>query len=165
MSTAAKKIERGWKKRQKALFVQACAAIGWDEEQRHLVLSAFPNAYCGKDHPSSTSKKLTQSEFEQAMAVVEQSTKDKRIVLKRKSYATLYWTRAADKDTSRMDRLVDNLVDSLIRGLGSFDLGDFIRDRMTGGKKSRLADLSYSEKHKLIEGLKGCAHSYHVRLD
>lgn len=153
-----------WTKPQKMRFAEACRAIGLDAEARHEVLSVLPNAHCGKTHPTSTSPKLNNGDFERAMAIVEAQTPGQRIVLKTKTWGALHFARKVQGDTSRMNRRVRHLVDAIKAKVPSFDLPAFI-SRQTGGDKDRVELLEYRETQKLIEALKGCCRTYKVKVD
>ncbi len=154
-----------WTNKQKALFVQACASIGWTDEQRHMLLSTIPHAVCGRSRVSSTSPRLNNSDFEHAMAVVESNAPGNRIVLKNRSWPALHFAKKADDDLARMRGLAGRLGDTLARKLtGGFNLAGWISKRVTGGSTGDIDHLNYNELYKLIEGLKAFARRNGVRV-
>lgn len=155
-----------WSKDQKKLFVIACKAIGYGEEQRHAILSMLPHAVTSsKPHPSSTSKRLNQADFEQAMAVVESMTPDKQI----KGFGALHFAKKADDYLGNMRRKVGAIAGRLEAAgklePGGAGLAGWISSRVTGGGTDRLDQLDYNELYNLIEGLKKYAARNGVRLD
>ena len=155
-----------WKKKQKQRFVIACKEIGYGEEQRHAILSMLPHAITSsKPHPSSTSPRLNQADFEQAMAVVESMTPGNRI----KGFDALHFAKKADDYLGNMRRKAGAIAGRLEAAgqlePGGVGLSGWISKRVTGGGTDRLDQLNYNELYNLIEGLKKYARRNSVRID
>jgi len=161
-----------WTNAQKSLFAQACAAIGYGPDQRRTVLSGFRNAICGgTDHPTSTSRKLNNADFEHAMAIIEQLSGGQLKLRYKDSgrfrYGMLHFARKADDDLSRMRRMAGAIARQLEQagnlepnGVG---LAGWIKTRVTDGRTDRIDPLNYTELYNLIEGLKAYARRHNVR--
>jgi len=163
-----------WTNKQKSLFAQACNAIGYDQDRRRMVLSSFPHATrTGADHPTSTSPRLNNADFEHAMAIIESSSGG-QIKLRwndtgKFRYGLLHWKRKADDDLSRMRGLA-NKIAARLEAAGSLEpngagLAGWIDKRTTHGRTDRLDQLTYNELYDLIEGLKAYARRHNVRMD
>ncbi|MEZ6193966.1 MAG: hypothetical protein R3C45_22195, partial [Phycisphaerales bacterium] len=91
-----------WTNRQKMVAAQVCREAGLDDDHRKLVLRQFRRAMYDADglacdQPSSRSKRLTNRDFEQFMAIIERSAGGKL-----KGYSVTYWQRMADDVLQRM---------------------------------------------------------------
>ncbi len=163
-----------WTNAQKSLFAQACKTIGYGQEQRHMVLSSFRNATSAStDHPTSTSKRLNNADFEHAMAIVENASgghiKVKWTVSGKLRFGALHFARKADDDLARMRRLAGAIVAQL-EASGNLEpngvgLAGWIEKRITRGRTNRIDQLTYKEMHALINSLRSYSNDHGVKLD
>lgn len=158
-----------WSDKQKQLFVRACSAIGLNEAQRHMVLSGLPNAVHG-GRTTSTSPKLTQADFEHAMACLEDRSGGQLKVRMREGgpfvYGMGHWRRQADDTTQRHRDLARRIattleVDGHLQPDGA-GLAGWIR-KLTGDGRERLDQLTRDELYEVIEGLKSYGRRKGVR--
>ncbi len=131
-----------------------------------MILSGLQNAFDRSGRATSTSPRLNNSDFEHAMAVVESVTPGKQIVLGKRTFPALHFTRKADDDLARMRSLASRIAHTL-RGMGTLTrddaLGGWVR-RVTDDRTDRLQDLNYTELYNLIEGLKAFARRHGVKV-
>lgn len=149
-----------WTAKQKQLFARAAEAAGLAEGQRHMVLSAFPRAH-HKGRVTSTAPKLTNADFEQAMAGLERWTGGRVKVAGRDGrllYEPGHWQARAHDHTQRMRWLAQRIANTLeSEGLLEPDgagLSGWIAKRITPDGRDRLDQLTQAELYNLIEGLK-----------
>jgi len=143
-----------WTNQQKQIAVRACRAAGIGEEQRRdMVLRNLDNAHLPDGRISSTSPKLTNADFEQFMAIVEQAAGGKIL-----HFTEGYWVKSAADSLGRMRHKVRGLAAELeaaghlaANGIG---LAGWIEKRVTRGATNRLEELDYQGLRALILGLK-----------
>ncbi len=142
-----------WTNKQKQIAARACQAAGISEEQRRdMILRNFANARLPDGRISSTSPKLTNSDFENFMAVVEQYAGGKVL-----HFTPGYWQGQASDALARMRHRATSLAELLERdghlapnGAG---LAGWIRKRVSQGQADRVEELDYSGLDALIRGL------------
>lgn len=158
-----------WSKNQKQIAVRACREAGIDDEQRKLILRQFARSlYDAQGRPtgtpSSTSKRLNNSDYEQFMAVVERVHPKQQIL----EFSMGYWQRKAGDDTQRMRHLalqISECLSASITSWGPTALANWIRERVAGGQTDRLDDLDSEQLHALINGLRAFGHRHGVKLE
>lgn len=155
-----------WTDKQKQIFARACSAAGIDDDQRRLILrqssrSLYDRKGRAVDQPTSTSLRLNQSDYDQAMATVE-TYSGGQIKAKDRDGNYLftwgYWSGQAAGETRRQRHMVDRIVNTLeAEGIFQADgssLANWIRERVTAGRTENIDDLTKDEMLNLIEGLK-----------
>jgi len=151
-----------WTKRQRQTAAIACRNAGIEDEHRLLILRQSKHAE-HNGRVSSTSPRLTNSDFEQFMAIVENFVGGEL-----RGFTRDYWRAKAQDELARMRRKVESLSQQLeVTGHlepDSVGLTGWIR-RMTGGEKHHLHDLDYRELYVVIEGLKKFAKRRGVRME
>lgn len=151
-----------WTKSQKQTAIIACRNAGIDEDHRELILRQFPHAM-HKGRITSTSPALSNTDFEQFMAIIERTAGGEL-----PKFTMHYWQKKAEDHLARMRSLALALNQQL-EATGNLEpncvgLAGWIR-RMTHGEKEILADLDYHELYKVIEGLKVYANRRGVRME
>lgn len=157
-----------WSNDQKQVAVRACRAAGISDEHRKLILRQFARALFDAQgrptgEPSSTSKRLNNSDFEQFMATVERVAPGQKLL----QFSMGYWQRKAQDDTQRMRHLALQISETLgnsITSWGPTALANWIRERVAGGQTDRLEDLDSEQLHALINGLRAFGHRHGVTL-
>ncbi len=146
-----------WTNKQKATAVRSCRAAGIGDEHRKLLLRQFRNARFNAkgervDEPTSTSKRLSNADFEAFMAVIER-TSDGRLP----GFGAGYWARKSGDRLHRLRFAVRALADQLeAAGLlapGGLGLAGWIQKRVTQGEPREVAQLDYHELLILITQL------------
>lgn len=146
-----------WTNRQKQIAVRAFRAAGLEDTYRKLVLRQFTNAMFDAqgrnvDEPTSTSKRLTNQDFEQFMAIIERSCGGKVM-----HFQPGYWREKAGDHLHRMRHRVGRIVHVLeISGWLKPDgvgLAGWILKRVTGGETDRIEQLDYHRLSALLNGL------------
>jgi len=162
-----------WSKKQKMIAVLACKSAGIGDEHRKLILRQFDNAmHDGKGKrqgdPSSTSRQLTNADFEQFMAIIERHANG-QVKAGRQTYTKHDWLNKADDVCQRMRHLVERIADALERnGLLAQDgvgldgwirkyVVDDMQNPVTLAGRIGAGDLDYGSLHKLINGLRSFA--------
>ena len=145
-----------WTNKQKLIAVKACRAAGISEAQRvDLILRNFRHAHHGGGI-TSTSPRLTSSDFEKFMAVVEKFAGGKVL-----HFTAGYWEQHAADHLSRMRRKAIALAASLESlgrlAPGGVGLAGWIEKRVGGGATRRIEDLDYHGLLALILGLEAYA--------
>ncbi len=149
--------QMAWTNKQKAIAVQSCRAARLSDEHRKLLLCQFHNArFDAKgertDASSSTSKRLTNADFEAFMAVIER-TNDGRLP----GFSAGYWSKKSGDRLHRLRWAVHALADRLeAEGLlasGGIGLAGWIQKRVTQGEPREVAHLDYHELLVLITQL------------
>jgi len=143
-----------WTNPQKQIAVRACRAAGISEEQRRdMILRNMANARLPDGRVTSTAPKLTNADFEQFMAIVEQGAGGKVL-----HFTEGYWVKNAADSLGRMRHKVRLLAAELeaaghlaANGIG---LAGWIEKRVTRGATNRLEELDYQGLRALILGLK-----------
>ena len=153
-----------WSNTQKQMAVRACRQAGISEEQRRdVILRHFDNAHC-RGGITSTSPKLTNSDFEAFMAIVEVQAGGKVL-----HFTEGYWQNAAADHLSRMRGKAVRIAAALESAGKLFPdgvgLAGWIRKRVTGGRTDRVEDLDYHGLLALILGLRAYARQNGVCLD
>lgn len=157
-----------WSNKQKAIAATACKRAGVSDEHRRLVLRQFENAMFDAegrrcDEPTSRSKRLTNADFEQFMAIVERSAGGTV-----EGYAHHHWQRKADDYLHRMRHRAERIAQQLeAAGHLAADgkgLAGWISKRITSGTADRLDQLDYHGLLALILGLTSWAHQRGVKL-
>jgi hypothetical protein len=135
------------------------------DQYRKLTSRQLPNSMYDADgreadEPSGTSKRLTNSDFETFMAIVERHAGD-QVKTATKTYPVHHWLHKADDRLQRMrhyaQQLADALADAGLLDAAGVGLAGWISRRVTDGRTDRLADLEYHELHALINGLRAYA--------
>jgi hypothetical protein len=146
-----------WTLKQRSLAMQACKAAGISEDQRvDVLLRNFRRAHW-KGDITSTSKRLTQEDFEQFLAVVEAMSPGGRVL----RFAKGYWAAKAKDGLQRMRHRALRIGAALERaGVLAADGAGFrgwIAHRVTGERTDKLEDLGFHEMQALIVGLQAFA--------
>jgi len=142
-----------WTNQQKQIAVRACRAAGIREEQRRdMILRNMANARLPDGRVTSTAPKLTNADFEQFMAIVEQSAGGQIL-----HFTKDYWQTGAADSLGRMRHKVKALATEL-EGAGHLaangvGLAGWISKRVTRGETDRLEELDYQGLRALILGL------------
>jgi hypothetical protein len=152
-----------WTKTQKQLAVRACREAGISEEQRvDMILRNFTNAHHGGDI-TSTSPKLSNTDYEAFMAIVENYAGGKVL-----HFTEGYWRKHAGDGLGRMRCKALALAAELERhgkllpdGVG---LCGWINKRVSGGQFNRVEELDYHGLLALILGLQSYARQQLVQL-
>lgn len=144
-------MAKGWSNPQKQIAARACCGQKISDEHRYLMLRQL-----GRGEPTSTSKYLTNRDFEQFMAFCEAMTDDDQVKLSGRagSIDTPYKPgHFAAKCADKYSRYRWKVMEAA-RSLGdSIDLSGFIQ-RMTDSRKSKVEQLNQYELHAVMEGLK-----------
>jgi len=151
-----------WSNTQKQIAARAAKAAGLSDEQRKLILRQLPAAFHDKrgqavDEPTSTSSRLTNSDMEHFMSVVEQFNAGQVL-----HFEKHYWTKCANERLSRMRNLVARIATAL-EAAGLLEpegagLAGWIEKYAADDHRTRRLDrLTYGELHKLINGLRSYA--------
>jgi len=155
-----------WSDKQKQIAVRACKAAGIRDESRKLLLlqtqnSLFDREGRAAEHPSSTSLRLNNSDFDHHMATIEIASSGRIKTTDGAGkfiYSWGYWSGQFAGETRRQKNLIVRIVNTLeLEGIFKHDgssLANWIRTRVTAGRTDRLDDLTPDETSKLIEGLK-----------
>ena len=167
-----------WSNKQKALLVRACKAAGL-ADQRDLILRQLGGR---AEHPAhsgrvtSTSPRLTDRDFEQAMATVEHYSGGQIRVIDAKGrhlYGPGHWDRHAETGTlTRRRHLIRRMVNTLVGnprtdGDGRIldedghQLAGVIR-QATGGKASTIDQLTERQASAVIDALTALGHRHGV---
>ncbi len=159
-----------WTAKQKALAAQACKAIGLADEHRRLILRQFPAARYDQDgrpaeQPSTRSKRLTNSDFEAFMAIIERQAGG-QIVLANQTYEPGHFRAKADDQLHRMRHLAHRLADAL-ESAGLLEPGRqgvrlWIEKYVTEDGPGTIEALDYVGLHKLINGLRAYSRRHDV---
>lgn len=146
-----------WTNKQKATAVQSCRAAKISDEHRKLLLRQFRNAHFDAkgdrcDEPTSTSKRLSNADFEAFMAVVEQSNSGRL-----PGFTAAYWSKKSGDRLHRLRFAVRGLADQLeadgLLAPGGIGLAGWIKSRVTQGEPRDVAALNYHELLVLITQL------------
>lgn len=161
-----------WTTAQKRLAAMACRAAGIDDDHRKLILRQFDHAHydaAGKrsTEPSSKSKRLTNADFDQFIAILERSAGG-QLKTGNRTYPPTHFQDKADDVLARVRFKAQAIADALVAA-GVFDregvsLAGWISKRVAQGEKDRLAQLDYHELHALITGLTAFAKGRGVPL-
>ena len=164
-----------WSPKQRQLYARACQGAGLSEEHRHLLLRQVGSRAMHDGRVTSTSPRLTQSDFEEAMAIVERHSGGQVKIRDSKGryvFGLTYWQVAAE--SGGRDRLrelalrLDQHLQLLLPEQWAQDgegLAGWIKSRVTSGRTHRLKELSYQELQDLIHGIKAFARRHDVPLD
>ncbi len=152
-----------WTNKQKQMAVRACKAAGVSEEQRvDLILRNFKNAHHGGDI-TSTSPRLTNTDFEAFMAVVERFAGGTLL-----HFTAGYWQASAADHLKRMRGKAVKVAQVLeLAGKlapGGVGLAGWIQKRVSGGTASSVDQLDYHGLLALILGLEAYARHGGVEL-
>jgi hypothetical protein len=158
-----------WTKLQIKTAAIAARQAGLDDAARYLVLRQIPNAKYDRTgkashDPSSTSKRLTNLDFEQYMAIVEAHAGGRL-----KDFPTGYWRGKAGDELARMRHFAlaigaafsRNGVQGWHEPLKAFET--WIK-RSVNPEKDAVEQLNYDELDKLINGLKAVATRRKIKI-
>lgn len=146
-----------WTNTQKQIAVRACNAAGIREEQRRdMILRHFANARTPDGRITSTSPKLTNRDYEQFMAIVENYAGGKIL-----HFTRGYWAQCAADQHARLRFRVRGIVNALVAaGLFTPDgesLRGWILNRVSKGETDCAEALDYHGLMALILGLEAFA--------
>lgn len=160
-----------WTKTQKQIFARACNAAGIADEHRRLILGQCDGRAVHGGRVTSTSPRLTQSDFEHCMAVVER-TAGGQIPKRRGSddawYKAGYWQQQAEiGDAKRMRHIAREIHRQLVMRCSSWtdaSLRGWISDRITHGEHADLDRLTLKQATDLVQGLRVWARRHDIRI-
>ena len=156
-----------WTTKQRQTFAVACKRAGIPEDHRKLILRQFDGALYDErgratGEPSSRSRYLNNSDFEQAMAVVEKSAGGQV-----PGFSPEYWQEQSVADLQRFRHRILQYVDQLERaGLlyaGGRGLQGWIRKRVDS-QTDRIEDLDYHGLRALYDGLRAYGQRHGQRV-
>jgi hypothetical protein len=150
-------MKMAWTKTQKQIAVRACIAAKIGEEQRRdMILRHFANARMQDGRISSTAPNLSNRDYEQFMAIVENYAGGQVL-----HFTRGYWSKCAADQHARLRFRVRNINDSLVAaGLFTPDgesLRGWISKRVTKGMTDRAEELDYHGLMALTLGLEAFA--------
>jgi hypothetical protein len=146
-----------WTNTQKQIAARACKAARISEEQRRdMILRNFANAHTSDDRITSTAPKLTNKDYEQFMAIVENFAGGQIL-----HFSRGYWAKCAADEFARMRYRV-NAINTALEAAGVFNadgagLRGWISKRVTRGQTDSIEDLDFHGLNALILGLEAFA--------
>lgn len=164
-----------WSNDQKQIFARSCAAAGLADAQRLMILSAIEHAHCPKaQRVTSTSTRLTNADFEHAMASLE-SWCGGQIQLRQAAslggglrYARGHWAARSRDPLQRLRWKAERIVNTLEAeghlepermGVRGWIVGEITHNE----HRDSIEQLDVRELYALVEGLKSYGRRKGVR--
>ena len=159
-----------WSDKQKALAVRACKGAHINTEQRELILRQLGGRAIVGDRATSTSGALTNADFNQFMAVVEQYSGGQVKVRGRDNkylYRMGHW-QLQQQDNTRLQLI--HVAKRMIGSLTAEQVPEQLEGVVAQATRSRiedlgdLDDLDEPEARKVVHALRAVAKRHNVTL-
>ena len=152
-----------WTNAQKKTFAIACREVGMDDGDRRFILRQTGRAMYDRNGkatgvPSSTSKKLNNSDLEFCMALVEH-----RAGGRLSRYSRGYWQGKADDDLNRLRRLVRCYAQQIVERFSQGYL-DQVLLQATHGVTNNIDAMDYTQLDASITACRHVAQRSGMRL-
>jgi len=160
-----------WSNTQKQLFARACQGAGLDDDMRRLILGQCEGRAVHGGRITSTSPRLTQRDFEHCMAVVERSSPNDQVQIKRGGalrFPPGHWQQQAtdEGERKRLIHLAYQLAKGISAAMESWPAADealvgWIQTRINQHRSS-VEELPRRELTDLVHGLKAYARRHKI---
>ncbi len=153
-----------WTNTQKQIAARACiAARISDEQRRDMILRNFERAHTANGSITSTAPRLTNGDFEQFMAIVENFAGGRVL-----HYPRGHWQAAAMDNLKRMRHRAARVAVELERAghlhADGAGLAGWIEKRVSKGEATRIEQLDFHQLQALIIGLEAYARHRQLAL-